>query len=86
MVLLEDCTARNLTDSSEILYASEGIPTVFRKSMRYEPILGPPETQLDQALLWIDSGPHKRRTILVKGREAIPFPGWLAERERHRNQ
>ena len=74
--IVERYTSRDMSDQGDALNALEGVLSVLRATMNTEFIHGLPEMFLDEALLWMQRAPHRRRTGLSNGNSGIDFPSW----------
>ena len=74
--LVDQYTSRQMSDPGDIINAFRGILSFLQHSMKTEFWVGLPEAYLDEALLWMEAGPHVRRTISVDGSTSMPFPSW----------
>jgi Heterokaryon incompatibility protein (HET) len=58
---LDQYSSREMSDPRDIILAFEGILSQFRHVMRTKFWYGLPEIYFDEALLWLEAGPHVRR-------------------------
>ena len=74
--MVERYTDRNMSSQSDALIALEGILQVLRRTMQTHFIWGLPESLFDDALLWMQLGPHRRRDAISDGYHGRQFPTW----------
>lgn len=74
--VVERYTSREMSNQGDALAALEGVMSVLRTTMNTEFIHGLPESCLDEALLWHQRGPHRRRMTLPTGNLGVGFPSW----------
>lgn len=74
--VVEQYTGREMSNQGDALAALAGVISIFRATMKTEFIHGLPETFLDEALLWHQRGPHRRRTALSIASPGVGFPSW----------
>lgn len=74
--LLDQYSGRQMSDPSDVVNAFQGILASLQLSMKTEFWVGLPEAYLDEALLWMETGPHLRRRIPTRGSTTASFPSW----------
>ncbi|KAL4778039.1 hypothetical protein BJX76DRAFT_344293 [Aspergillus varians] len=74
--VVELYTSREMSDQGDALAALEGVISILRTTMDTDFIHGLPEKFLDEALLWHQRGPHRRRTALPTATHGVGFPSW----------
>lgn len=73
---VEQYTQREMSNQGDALAALQGVIAILRNTMTTEFIHGLPEIYLDEALLWHQRGPHRRRKALPTGNLDVGFPSW----------
>ena len=74
--LLHDYSRRELTYSEDILYAFEGVMSVYRRNVDMEFIFGLSELHLHEALLWNGTSNVSRRKFARYHGATVAIPSW----------
>jgi len=74
--LLDQYSPRQMSNPGDIIFAFQGILSLLQRVMKTDFWAGLPEAYFDEALLWIETGPHIRRSISEGNSTTTPFPSW----------
>jgi len=60
----------------DIVFAFQGILSVLKRTLQTNFLAGLPEKYLHEGLLWLETGPHTRRTIPAGNPTTMLYPSW----------
>jgi hypothetical protein len=76
MRLFEQYSGRGMSNAGDVLFAFQGILSVLKRTLKTSFLAGLPEAYLHEGLLWLEIGPHTRRSIPVGNSTKMPYPSW----------